>query len=66
MENCTGFLINGSVLVSDSDSMRMANPKTGELEELEKINVMFDEGLLKYWIEECGLLDELGINATIW
>lgn len=52
-----GFKLNdGEVLISDSDKM-------GDLEE---VRVVIEPSLLKYWIEECGLLEELGIEGTIW
>lgn len=52
-----GFkLSDGEVLISDSDKM-------GDLEE---VRVVIEPSLLKYWIEECGLLEELGIEGTIW
>jgi len=55
-----GFLINGKVYVSDSDSMRI-----GEVE-VEQIPVIIEKDLIKFWITNCGLLDELGLNATVW
>ena len=52
-----GFkLSDGEVLISDADKM-------GDLEE---VRVVIESSLLKYWIEECGLLEELGIDGTIW
>ena len=57
-----GFLINGKVYVSDSDSMRMEDPKTGEMKEVEQIEVVIEKDLIKFWIEECGLLEELGFD----
>lgn len=52
-----GFkLSDGEVLISDADKM-------GDLEE---VRVVIEPSLLKYWIEECGLLEELGIEGTIW
>ena len=52
-----GFkLSDGEVLISDADKM-------GDLEE---VRVVIESSLLKYWIEECGLLEELGIEGTIW
>ena len=52
-----GFkLSDGEVLISDADKM-------GDLEE---VRVVIEPSLLKYWIEEYGLLEELGIEGTIW
>lgn len=52
-----GFIINdGEVLVSDAS----------RLGDFEKVRVVIEPSLLKYWIEECDLLGELGIDGTIW
>ena len=52
-----GFVLNeGEVLVSDADTIG----------DLKKVRVVIEPSLLKFWIEECGLLEELGIDGTIW
>lgn len=45
----------GSILISD-----------GVLVGKEEVRVIIEPSLIKFWIEECGLLDELNINATLW
>lgn len=61
-----GFLIDGVIYVSDSDSMRIKDVETGKMKEVEQIPVVIEKDLMKFWIEECGLLDELGIDASLW
>ena len=52
-----GFKINDKeVLISDSD-------RIGDCEE---IRVIIEPSLMKFWIEACDLLKELGIDATVW
>ena len=49
-----GFKINeNEVIIMDEDS------KLGDFEEF---RVLIEPSLLKFWIEECGLLDELDID----
>lgn len=45
----------GSILISD-----------GEILDKEKVRVIIEPSLIKYWIEECGLLNELNIDVTLW
>ena len=50
-----GFKINeNEVIIMDEDS------KLGDFEEF---RVLIEPSLLKFWIEECGLLDELDIDT---
>lgn len=52
-----GFILNeGEVLATDS-------PKFGDCE---KVRVVIEPSLLRYWITECNLLEELGLNVTVW
>ena len=62
----TGFKLGDDILISDSDHMYNFDEETGERKEVEKVRVIIEPSLLKFWIEECGLLEELGINGTIW
>ena len=49
-----GFKINeNEVIIMDEDS------KLGDFEEF---RVLIEPSLLRFWIEECGLLDGLGID----
>ena len=47
---------NNEVLISDCD-------KFGDYPE---VRVVIEPSLIKYWITDCGLLEELGIDATVW
>ena len=52
-----GFVMNeGEILATDAC----------QLGDLKKVRVIIEPSLLKYWIEECGLLEELGVDDTIW
>lgn len=52
-----GFkLSTGEILISDAD-------KLGDCEE---VRVIIEPSLIKYWVEECNLLEECGIDATVW
>lgn len=52
-----GFVLNdGEILLSDAD----------QLGDLKKVRVVIEPSLLRYWIEECDLLGQLGIEGTIW
>lgn len=61
-----GFTINDSIYVDDSDSKSILNEKTGEFEKVKQVPVLIEKDLIRYWITDCGLLDELGIDATLW
>lgn len=52
-----GFIMNeGEIFVTDAD----------KLGELKKVRVVIEPSFIKYLVEECDLLEECGINATIW
>ena len=52
-----GFkLSTGEILISDAD-------KIGDCEE---VRVIIEPSLIKYWVEELNLLEECGIDATVW
>lgn len=52
-----GFkLSENEVIISDAD----------QLGDLEPIRVVIEPSLIKYWIEERGLLKEVGVEGTIW
>lgn len=52
-----GFkLSTGEILISDAD-------KIGDCEE---VRVIMEPSLIKYWVEEFNLLEECGIDATVW
>jgi hypothetical protein len=42
----------------------MRNPETGL--EFEKIKVNIEKDLLKFLVTDCGLLEEIGVNASVW
>lgn len=50
-----GFKTNEcEILISDSDSI-------GELEE---VRVVIEPSLIRYWLEECDLADEVGVDLN--
>lgn len=52
-----GFIMNeGEVLITDAD----------KLGDFEKVRVVIEPSYIKYLVEECDLLEECGIDATIW
>ena len=52
-----GFkLPTNEILISDSD----------KIEDFEEVRVIIEPSLIKYWVEECNLLEEYGIDATVW
>lgn len=60
-----GFKIGNEIVISDCDSMNLVNDD-GSKTKIEPVTVVLEHGLLKWWIEECGLLEELGVDATVW
>lgn len=65
VKELTGFKLGNDILISDSDQMWTINEETGERKEAEKVRVIIEPSLLRFWIKECNLLEELGIERTI-
>lgn len=57
-----GYKINDKIMISDADMVSVQNEETGEYEEIEPIKVLLDKETLQTWIEEYGILDDLGID----
>lgn len=57
------YLIDGEAYVVE-DSTTMRNPETGL--EFEQIKVNIEKDLLKFLVTDCGLLEEIGVEATIF
>ena len=51
-----GFNINGEIVLSDSDSMG----------DYEKVDVVLPKDYLEFLISDCGLLNNLNIETTVW
>lgn len=56
-----GYKIGNKIMISDSDIVQVMNETTGEYEDVKPIVVTLDKETLQIWIEEYGILEELGI-----
>jgi predicted Ser/Thr protein kinase len=65
LKKLKGFKIGNEILISDSDSMTTTDANGNQVK-AEEVAVLIEPSLIKYWITDCGLLDELGVNATLW
>lgn len=57
-----GFDIGNEIMISDADIVTVKNEKTKKYEEVKPIKVTLDKETLQTWIEEYGILDDLGID----
>lgn len=57
-----GFNIGNEIMISDADMVTVNNEKTKKYEEVKPIKVTLDKETLQTWIEEYGILDDLGID----
>lgn len=58
-----GFPVGDKIMISDADMVSVINKETGNFEDVEPIIVTLHKEILKTWIEEYGILDDLGINV---
>lgn len=58
-----GFKVGNKIMISDADHVSVMNKDTGKYEESEPISVTLDKETLQMWIEEYGILDDLGIDV---
>ena len=61
----TAFKLKSGLLISDSDKMYETDEKTGEKFPVEKVEVYIEPSLIKFWITDCGLLDDLKMRDDI-
>jgi hypothetical protein len=57
------YLIDGDAYVVE-EGTTMSDPETGL--EFDRITVNIEKDLLKFLVTDCGLLDEIGVSASIW
>lgn len=58
-----GFDIGNKILISDADEVTFSDCENGEYEKAKTIKVVMEVETLAEWLNDCDVLEELGLNV---